>query len=202
MKSEKCSKKQADTLITSEKAKTFILNNIVFTKDRNIQVQLEYMRNLGILNFLIGMIFFYFVHAQGLSEGIGRMFFAISFYTTIILSIFLGFLAVKIKKKAISNINNIFNGKKVPNRKEVVWWGLAGGGIGAVFGPRLNLGGNALAFYGIILGSLITLMAAFLTPGFQYKLYLLKKYCPEIAYLEAEDIIPKKTTISKNKKKK
>jgi len=31
MKSEKCSKKQADALITPEKVKTFILNNIVLT---------------------------------------------------------------------------------------------------------------------------------------------------------------------------
>ena len=201
MKSEKRSKKQADTLITPEKVKTFILNNIVLTKDRNIQVQIEYTRNLGILNFLIGMVFFYFVHAQGLSEGIGKIFFAIYFYSTILLSIFVGFLAIKIKKKVISNINDIFDGKKVPNRKGFVGGGLAGG-IGIIFGSRLNLGENALAFLGIILGSLLILMSSFGTSVFQYKLYLLKKYCPEIAYLQAEDIIPKKMTISKNKKRK
>jgi len=202
MKSKKRSKKQADTLITPEKVKTFILNNIVFIKDRYIQGQIEYTRNIGILNFLIGMTFFYFINAQELFEGIGKIFFAIYFYSTILLSIFIGFLAVKIKKKAISNINNIFDGKKVPNRKEVVWLGLAGGGIGAVFGPRLNLSGNTLAFLGIIVGSSLLLMSAFLISSAQYELYLLKKYCPEISYLQAEDIIPKKTTIPKNKKRK
>ena len=202
MKSEKCSKKQADTLITPEKAKTFILNNIVFTKDRNIQVQLEYMRSLGILNLFIGIFFFFLVHVRGLSEGIGTIFFAIYFYTTIILSIFIGFLAIKIKKKAISNINKIFDGKKVPNRKEIVWWVGLSGPLGLIIGSRINLSGNAPAFVGIALGSLFMLMSAFLTPSAQYELYLLKKYCPEIAYLEAGDLIPKKTTISKNKKKK
>ena len=187
--------------ITPEKVKTFILDNIILTKDRNIQVQLEYKRNLGILNFVIGMVFFYFVHARGLSEGIGKMFFAIYFYATIILSIFIGFLVVKIKKKTISNINNIFDGKKVPNRKGFVGGGLSGG-IGIIFGSRLNLSENALAFLGIILGSFAVLMSAFVIPSAQYELYLLKKYCPEIAYLEAEGLIPKKTIIPKNKKKK
>jgi len=167
MKSEKHSKRQADTLITSEKVKTFILDNIILTKGRNIQVQLEYTRNLGILNFIIGMIFFYFVHAQGLSEGIGTVFFAIYFYTTILLSIFVGFLALKIKKKAISNINKIFDGKKVPNRKESFWYGGLAGIIGIIVGPRLILTGDALAFLGITVGSLAILMSAFLISSTQ-----------------------------------
>jgi len=202
LKDEKCSKKQDAMSITPEKVKTFILDNIILTKDRNIQVQLEYMRSLGILNLFIGIFFFFLVHVRGLSEGIGTIFFAIYFYTTIILSIFIGFLAIKIKKKAISNINKIFDGKKVPNRKEIVWWVGLSGPLGLIIGSRINLSGNAPAFVGIALGSLFMLMSAFLTPSAQYELYLLKKYCPEIAYLEAGDLIPKKTTISKNKKKK
>jgi len=202
MKNEKPSKKQSNTHVTPEKVKTFILNNIVLTKDRNIQVQLEYMRDMGIVVLFISLLFFYIVHSQGLSEEIGRTFFAIYFYTTILLSIFLGFLAVKIKKKAINNINNVFDGKKVPNRKGYVGGGGLAGGIGFIIASRLDLSDNVRAFFITIVASLFIMMFTFLISSNQYELYLLKKYCPEIAYLEVDDVIPKKTAMPKNKKKK
>jgi len=202
MKSEKCSKKQVDTLITSEKAKTFILNNIVFTKDRNIKEQIGSVRNLGIVGLLMGMIFFYFIHAQGLSEGISTMFFAIYFYAIILLSILSGFWAIQRSKKAII-MNKIFDEKKVLKRKESYWQGGLGGLIGYIFiGPRLNLIENGIAFGVIALSSFFILLSAFSISHAQYNLYLLKKYCPEIANLKADDLIPKKTIIPKNKKKK
>ena len=162
----------------SKKAKAYILDTTVIQDGRTLEKQLLYLRNGG---FICGLSFLFLLgfgafHANNASIG-----WIIIFLMTLLGTAITVMIAFK-RNKHLVQTKEVSNSTKNTHRGSTYSsvFGAVGAAIGIILVRSLNISQDVMLIGGVI----VVIPAIFICTNVactaQYKLYLLRKYCPEI----------------------
>jgi len=169
--------------MNNERAKKFILATCILHGDRTLERQMQYMRNGGVLCSLLFLFMLYwvvFIAYDGVT-------FAKAFFFLTVLAVALTAVVSYKKQKCLAHtIEEVDNCERKPHRSKYnPSFGAAGAGLGILLINAITISQGKTIVGGIIVMIPILLLCIYTACKFQYKLQLLRKYCPEIRGIKA-----------------
>jgi cell division protein FtsW (lipid II flippase) len=173
--------------LDNEKVKNFLLETVETQKDRTIKKQLLYFRNGNILCLIVCLWMLYLTTFNSENANAGTV---IIFILTILLTLITVMLNFKKHQHQVKSWKIEDDSTETP-RKDKSFYGTIGGIITAIIILLYN--NNDFSETMVMIFVITTMFLGVMVASnamciYQHKLYLLKKYCPEIKDLKATEI--------------